>query len=97
MIPTHKDLNQNVWLQEGIQDRYRLYSNNNKPLLINRGKVKLGQIWYFPTSGTVYIGCHISGLNGKSVQVPVRLPFNYIDYIPEWEKLMDELLKTIFK
>lgn len=86
MIPTHKDLIIKGWKNQ------ELFGPKN---------MKFGSISYFPKYNAyperAYITACISNIT-RSTEVPLKNPvFNYIDYIPEWEQLMDKLLQTIFK
>lgn len=94
MIPTHKDLLVDSHYQaEGIPgwcfrgtSHYSIFGTNNK---------EFGHISYY--GGKVIIYARL--FNKKiSIYAPLKsATFNFKDYIPEWEQLMDDLLKTIFK
>jgi len=86
---THKDLN--------VQIPWKcIKSNVNVDSWEIRGTMNklFGTIFY--SGGGVYISAH---LFNKRVDKHIKInkPFNYQDYIPEWENCMDQLLATIFK
>ncbi len=93
MIPTHKDLIIiKTWFKEPYSNTY-----NEIWHLYGEGLKLLGEIRCH-NQNSVYLRAKLFNKEKDACFIPLKSPvFNYLDYIPEWEKCMDDLLATIFK
>lgn len=94
MIPTHKDLIIKGWVEQNSYGN-DLWSIKGPRNILLGGIFRLN----YHNPNEVHVAARLSNISGtKQTVVPlIGTTFNYQDYIPEWEQLMDELLKTLFK